>query len=139
MCDIHRFIFKDIYPFAGELREEDIAKGNFRFASVEFLVNQTNQLLNELKQDNYLKNMPVSEFINKLTYYLTELNVLHPFREGNGRAQREFIRCLGLESGYLIDWTAVDPKTILSAMILSPINNTELRNVFNVLLKNRSD
>jgi len=118
------------------LREEDIAKGNFRFAAVKFLVNQTDQLLNELKQDNYLKSLSFDVFVNKLTYYLAELNVLHPFREGNGRTQREFIRCLALKSGYLIDWTAVDPEAILSAMILSPINSVELRNVLTVLLKN---
>src|SRR5690606_11569109 len=97
LCNIHKFIFKDIFPFAGQVREEDISKGSFRFAHVRFLVDQTNDLLNELKQDNYLKGLPYDNYVNRLTYYMTELNVLHPFREGNGRTQREFFRCLALE------------------------------------------
>lgn len=63
LCDIHKFIFEDVYPFAGKMRDEDISKGNFRFATARFLHEQTEELL------------------SKLTYYLVELNVLHPFRE----------------------------------------------------------
>lgn len=133
LCRIHNFIFKDVYPFAGKLREEDISKGNFRFAHVRFIVPQANQLLSELRGGSYLKGLSFDELITKLAHYLTELNVIHPFREGNGRAQREFIRCLALESGYAIDWSKVDASTILNVMIKSPYDNTELREVLRTL------
>lgn len=129
LCDIHQFIFKDVYPFAGELRDEDISKGKFRFAHVRFIVPEANRLLSDLKQENYLKGLLFDEFIHKLAYYFTELNVLHPFREGNGRSLREFIRCLALESGYAIDWSKVDASTMLTAMIESPYDNNALRKV----------
>jgi len=71
----------------------------------------------------------LDEFIDKLTYYMTELNVLHPFREGNGRTQREFFRCLAKESGYSINWADVDASAMLTAMIRSPYDNSLLRKV----------
>lgn len=134
LCNIHKFIFKDIYPFAGRVREEDISKGSFRFANVRFLVDQANALLNELKQENYLKGLSFDRYVNRLTYYITELNVLHPFREGNGRTQREFFRCLALESDYSIDWSRVDASTMLAVMIQSPYDNSALRKVLQTLI-----
>lgn len=134
LCGIHRFIFNDVYPFAGELRDEDISKGSFRFAHVRFLGAQTNQLLSQLKQDGHLKGLSFEEFINKITHYMTELNVLHPFREGNGRTQREFIRCLAQESGYSINWAYVDASTMLAVMIQSTYDNTALREILHTLV-----
>lgn len=72
--------------------------------------------------------------MDRLTYFLTELNVLHPFREGNGRAQREFIRCLALQDGYQLDWGRVEGPKILKAMILSPKDESELREVMTKVL-----
>jgi len=124
LCKVHKFIFKDIYPFAGELRNEDISKGNFRFAHFRFIVPQTNQLLDELKKENYLQGLSTDPFVERLTYYFTELNVIHPFREGNGRVLREFIRRLALKAGYTINWADVDPKSMLEAMIQSPYDHS---------------
>ncbi|WEK54564.1 MAG: Fic family protein [Candidatus Cohnella colombiensis] len=135
LCHIHRFIFNDVYPFAGRLRDEDIAKDSFRFANVRFLVSQTDQLLDELRTEDLLKNLSFELYIERLAYYLTELNVLHPFREGNGRTHREFIRCIALESGYFIDWARVDAPTMLKAMIESPINNTKLKDILFAITK----
>ena len=134
LCDIHKFIFRDIYPFAGKLRDEDISKGNFRFASARFLPEQTEELLHKLNQENYLNSLSFARFVDRLTYFLTELNVLHPFREGNGRAQREFIRCLALQAGYQLDWGRVEGPKILKAMILSPKDESELREVMTKVL-----
>ena len=88
---IHKFLFEDIYPFAGKIRSEDIAKDSFRFAKWEYIEDQLNELLNKLSKDN-LKNLNKEDMSKKLAYYMSELNVLHPFREGNGRTIREFIR-----------------------------------------------
>ncbi|MEK3789794.1 Fic/DOC family protein [Paenibacillus sp. FSL K6-1230] len=117
------------------LREEDISKGSFRFAHVRFLVNQTNQLLTELRQESLLKGLSKPVFIDRLTYYLTELNVLHPFREGNGRVQREFIRCLALDSNYFINWANVEPTRVLAAMIQSPFDDSQLRDILTLLIE----
>lgn len=73
LCDIHKFIFGDVYPFAGKLRDEDISKGNFRFAAARFLHEQTDELLNRLKQEHFLTEYSFDQFVDRLTYYLTEL------------------------------------------------------------------
>ena len=90
---IHKFLFEDIYPFAGKIRSEDIAKGSFRFAKWEYIEDKLRKLVDKLSKDN-LKNLSKEEMAKKLAYYMSELNVLHPFREGNGRTIREFIRQL---------------------------------------------
>lgn len=78
---IHRFLFEDIYPFAGLLRAENIAKDSFRFAQWEYIEEQLKVLLNQLKDEQYLKNKLKEELAERLAYYMAELNVLHPFRE----------------------------------------------------------
>ena len=88
---IHKFLFEDIYPFAGKIRSEDIAKDNFRFAKWEYIEDQLRELFDKLAKDD-LKYLSKKEISKKLAYYMSELNVLHPFREGNGRTIREFIR-----------------------------------------------
>lgn len=100
---IHKYLFEDIYPFAGEFREENIGKGEFRFASFEYIEPELDRLLNELKQENFLAGLSKQELAKRLAYYLSELNVLHPFREGNGRTNREFIRQLALKNGYVLN------------------------------------
>ncbi|RNB78089.1 cell filamentation protein Fic [Brevibacillus nitrificans] len=134
LCAIHKFIFRDVYPFAGSMRDEEISKGSFRFATARFLNDQTEELLNKLKQGNFLKELSFELLVDRLTYYLVELNVLHPFREGNGRTQREFIRCLALQAGYRIDWTKVEGSKILKAMIHSPLDDSELKVVMQKIL-----
>lgn len=135
LCEIHKFIFKDIYPFAGELRNEDISKGNYRFAHFRFIALQTNLLLDELKRENFLQGLPADVFANRLAHYLTEFNVLHPFREGNGRVQREFARCLALKAGYVINWSDVDPGRMLEVMIQSLHDNSALIDTLKVIVK----
>ena len=77
---IHKFLFEDIYPFAGKIRSEDIAKGSFRFAKWEYIEDQLRELLDKLAKDNF-KNLSKEDMAKKLAYYMSELNVLHPFRE----------------------------------------------------------
>ena len=95
---IHNYLFEDIYPFAGKLREENISKGEFRFASFEYVEPELERILEQLKKENFLEGTSKKQLAERLAYYLSELNVLHPFREGNGRTNREFIRQLALKS-----------------------------------------
>ena len=119
---IHRFLFEDIYAFAGEMRDVNISKGNFRFASVMYL---TSALEN-------ISKMPQSSFDEIIEKYV-EMNVAHPFREGNGRSTRIWLDAiLKKELHFVVDWIRVDKEDYLLAMERSPIKDTEIK----VLLKN---
>lgn len=80
---IHKFLFEDIYPFAGLFRSENIAKGYFQFAQWEFIESELKKLLNKLKDENFLFGLKKKDLAIQIAYYWSELNVLHPFREGN--------------------------------------------------------
>lgn len=129
LCAIHRYIFGDIYPFAGKLRDEDIAKGSFRFAKHEVIHHEADLLFRELRMENYLLGLEYENVVQRLEHYMAEINVLQPFREGNGRVQREFIRTLALYNGFMIDWERVDSKRILQASIHSVYALGELQKV----------
>ena len=132
---IHKFLFEDIYLFAGILRDENICKGEFRFASFEYIEPELNRLMRELKNENYLKGLNKEELAKRLAYYLSELNVLHPFREGNGRTTREFIRQLALKNGYKLNLKKVMPEEVLNASIESIVDTNHLEKIFNICLE----
>jgi cell filamentation protein len=121
---IHRFIFQDLYPFAGKIRQEDIWKGETFFCKSQYIEMNLDSLLSKLKQENFLKGLSCDQFIPRLAYYFSELNLIHPFREGNGRAIREFIRCLALQAGRAIDWS-ISQKELLEAMIAAANGDLE--------------
>lgn len=112
--DIHFYIFQDIYIWAGEFRKVDIAKENM-FCKVMFLEEQANTIFNEIRRDNYLEGMDYLTFVKRLAYHFSEINALHPFREGNGRAQREFIRELALHNHYAIDFSNTSEHEMMAA------------------------
>ncbi|NMB96440.1 MAG: cell filamentation protein Fic [Clostridiaceae bacterium] len=119
LLNIHKYIFQDLYYFAGKIRKEDIIKGDTRFCSCQYIMENLNNLLLELKKNNFLIGLSINDFIEKSAFLLSELNMIHPFREGNGRAIREYYRCLALKNGYIIDWSLVDSKDLLNAFIYS--------------------
>lgn len=124
--DIHKFLFEDIYPFAGLFRTENIAKDYFQFAEWEYIESELTRLLDELKKENFLANISKEDFAKRLAYYWAELNVLHSFREGNGRTTREFLRQLALKNGYILNLQNVDAQSLLSASIKSIIDTSAL-------------
>lgn len=132
---IHKYLFEDIYPFAGKFREENIGKGEFRFASIEYIEPELDRLLNELKQEDYLDGLSKQELAKRLAYYLSELNVLHPFREGNGRTNREFIRQLALKNKYVLNLKNVPPQEVLDASIKSVIDTNDLEKLIEEMLE----
>ncbi|MBQ2695331.1 Fic family protein [Candidatus Saccharibacteria bacterium] len=103
---IHRYLFQDIYDWAGEIRTVDIAKGNLfcRYFAIDA---EAERIFGELKREKYLKNINVVDFGKRLAYYFAEINALHPFREGNGRTQREFIRQLAYQNNYFLSFVGV--------------------------------
>ena len=121
LSKIHKYLFEDIYHFAGEIRKENIAKNNFRFAPVMYLQSSL----------EHIDSMPQSDFDEIIEKYV-EMNVAHPFREGNGRSTRIWLDLmLKKELSMVIDWSKVDKEDYLLAMERSPIKDTEIK----VLLK----
>lgn len=117
LAKIHAYLFSDIYEFAGQMREVNIAKGNFRFASVMYLA----QSLAHISQ------MPQSNF-NQIIEKYVEMNIAHPFREGNGRATRIWLDLmLKVEIQQVIDWNNVDKADYLSAMERSVVKDIEIK------------
>lgn len=117
LSDIHKFLFDDIYYFAGKIRKENIAKGNFRFASSLYL----NDVLNRID------SMPQNTFDAIIKKYV-EMNIAHPFREGNGRSTRIWLdMILKKELNKVVDWNKVNKEDYLLAMERSPIKDTEIK------------
>lgn len=117
LSDIHRYLFSDVYNFAGEIRQVNIAKGNFRFAPVMYL---------EASLD-HIDSMPQNTYENIIKKYV-EMNIAHPFREGNGRSTRIWLDLmLKKEINKVVDWNLVDKEKYLSAMERSPVNDLEIR------------
>ncbi len=129
LAEIHRFLFGEIYEFAGKLREVNIAKGNFRFAPVMYLREAIGNI----------EKMPQSSFDEIIEKYV-EMNVAHPFREGNGRSMRIWLdMMLKKETGQVIDWRKVDKDDYLLAMERSPVRDIEIRYVLRQALTDKSD
>ena len=121
LCEIHRFLFCDIYDFAGKLRTVNISKGKLRFASVMYLEDALAAV----------EKMPQSSFDEIIEKYV-EMNIAHPFREGNGRSMRIWLDLMLKNGiGQVVDWSNVDKEDYLLAMERSPIKDVEIK----VLLK----
>ena len=117
---IHRYIFQDVYAWAGELRSVDLSKpGEVWFARPEYIKPTLDQLGKKLAEENHLRGLEKDSFVTRGAYYWGEVNAIHPFREGNGRTQREFVRELGLQAGYAIEWSRITPEEIRNASVQS--------------------
>lgn len=110
LCHIHRTLFQDVYAWAGELRTIDIWRDDTPFCHFEYIEKEGNALMDALEEEEGLRNLDTAEFAARIAHYYCEINMLHPFREGNGRAQRIFFEQLALHAGYFLDWQNVDPE-----------------------------
>ncbi len=119
LCAIHRHLFGDVYDWAGELRDVDVAKGDSLFAHHTHIEAAAKPIFEQLAQENYLAGLEARAFSERAAHYLGEINALHPFREGNGRAQREFINHLAYKNGYFIAWSAISVADMVQASIES--------------------
>lgn len=115
LCAIHETLFQDIYPWAGELREMDIYKDDTPFCHFGYIEKEGNALMQALEDEAYLADLPLDTLCKKLAHYYTDINQLHPFREGNGRAQRIFFEQLIIHAGYDIQWSKVGQVRWLEA------------------------
>lgn len=127
LAQIHRYLFQDIYEFAGQMRTVNLAKGNFRFASALYLREALAQI----------DRMPQSTFEQIVEKYV-EMNVAHPFREGNGRSGRIWLDALLKKAlGLVVDWSRIDKENYLQAMERSPVRDLELKELLRSALTDR--
>ena len=121
---IHRVLFEDIYDFAGTIRTVNLAKGSFRFAPLMYL-DAALQNIDKMPQGNF----------DQIVEKYVEMNIAHPFREGNGRATRIWLDCmLKKEIGMVVDWSKVDKEDYLLAMERSPVRGIEIKHVLRAAL-----
>ncbi|MBQ2925566.1 MAG: Fic family protein [Ruminiclostridium sp.] len=129
LAAIHKQLFGDIYAFAGEIRTVNLAKGNFRFAPVMYLKPAL----------DHIDAMPQSTYEEIIEKYV-EMNVAHPFREGNGRSARIWLdHLLKAQLGQVVDWSRVDKEDYLLAMERSPIRDIEIKHVLRQALTDETD
>lgn len=129
LSKIHKYLFEDVYDFAGKIRKENISKSNFRFASAMYLEEALKKI----------DKMPQSNFDEIIDKYI-EMNIAHPFREGNGRSTRIWLdMILKKELGKVVDWSKINKADYLLAMERSPIKNVEIKFLLKEALTDKID
>ena len=122
LMNIHKFIFEDIYSFAGKIRREQISKADTMFYPLNLIDRELDKVFAKIKEKNMLKETDKEKVFDNLAYVMAELNIIHPFREGNGRSIREFIRLMAKRVGYDLNWGNVDKEELFEASISSVDN-----------------
>ena len=122
LMNIHQFLFEDLYPFAGKIRREQISKADTLFYPPDLIDRELHKVFTKIKEQHMLKNTGAEEDFDHLAFVMAELNIIHPFREGNGRSIREFIRVLAKRMGYDLNWGNVGKDALLKASIDSVDN-----------------
>jgi cell filamentation protein len=112
---IHKYIFQDVYVWAGQFHTVNISKGRAMFAAATFVDSALEAILQKLSAESFLEGSDVESFARRAGFYLGEMNAIHPFRDGNGRAQREFIRELAVAAEFPIDWSKTDRDEMIAA------------------------
>lgn len=114
---IHRHLFDEIYSWAGELRTVDISKGTSRFATTARIEPEASKLFLQLERENYLVGLQLVEFTERLAFFYSELNVIHPFRDGNGRSLRLLFEVMSINAGYELRWHPISRDEWIDANI----------------------
>lgn len=117
--NVHRFIFEDIYSFAGKLRREQISKADTMFYPPHLIDRELDKVFGKIRNDKMLTERDEKKCFDNLAYVMAELNVIHPFREGNGRCIREFVRLMAKRTGYNINWGNIGKEELLHSSIIS--------------------
>jgi len=125
LCKIHQYLFQDVYDWAGEVRTVDIIRGDSRFCNVRHIQSYSNTVFSALAAEKYLVSLEPKVFAHRLAHYLSEINAIHPFREGNGRVQRLFISQLAEHAGYYLDYSALDQAELYPVMQESFLGNEQ--------------
>ena len=132
---IHRFLFEDVYPFAGHIRREQISKGETLFFPPDLIKRELRRVFGEIHETGMLQEKKPQSQIQHLSHVMAELNIIHPFREGNGRSIREFIRCMAQVYGLTLNWGNADQDTMMDAAIASVYDDMALCEILHQCLE----
>ena len=132
---IHRFLFEDVYPFAGHLRREQISKGDTLFYPPDLIERELRRVFQEIHEREMLRETEAQAQLRNLSHVMAELNIIHPFREENGRSIRELIRCMALMYGLFINWGNTDRDTLMDAAVASVDDDTAFCDVLKQCLE----
>ena len=124
-CSIHRHLFQDVYEWAGKFRTVRISKGGSAFCYPEYITQEMQKLFDNLRNQNYFHGLTSDEFAIRAAHFLATLNAIHPFREGNGRAQTSFLLLLADRAGHPLNLDKLVPERFMEAMIASFEKNEE--------------
>jgi cell filamentation protein len=133
LCKIHQYLFQDVYEWAGEVRTVDIIRGDSRFCNVRQIQFYSNTVFSALAAEKYLRNLEATVFAKRLAHYLSEINAVHPFREGNGRVQRLFISQLAEHAGYSLDYSALEQAELYPCFWPHDVSGVMIEIVFSML------
>ncbi|MGZ8173572.1 Fic/DOC family protein [Methylobacter sp.] len=114
---IHAILFAELYDWAGQIRDVNISKGGTSFCIAPRIIPEIGKLFKKLEDENYLQNLSYNDFVMKLAEYYAEFNMIHPFREGNGRVQRLFFAHLAAFNGFELDWESISQADWIKANI----------------------
>ncbi len=114
LCRIHFYLFQDLYDWAGKSRTVEIGKGNM-FCHVKFIEKEATKLFKDLQTETKQNNFTLPRFVERCAFYFSEINAIHPFREGNGRVQREFMRSWAIHCGFKLEFSKVSRQDMLTA------------------------
>ena len=131
---LHKQLFKELYEWAGELRTVDISKKDTFFCPFYNIESYSSDLFKKLEKDKWLKGLDKAHFCKKLAEHYCEFNLLHPFREGNGRVQRLFFEHLALYNGYVLNWSSTTKDDWIQANIAGVTDYEPMENIFKRLL-----
>lgn len=137
LCEVHRRIFGDIYDWAGQIRTVAISKGSL-FCLPQFIESSAAEIFGQLRDERFLRGLERDKFLDRLTYYLGEINAVHPFREGNGRAQRAFFEQLAHEAGYSLNWQHLDAdRNVVASVAVMQGDPAPMRTMLDELTQER--
>lgn len=115
LCAIHRHLFQDVYDWAGELRTVEIFKGGSQFQFRQYIPTGMADVHRRLTRAGFLKGLPATEFAREAGIIIGDINYIHPFREGNGRTQAQYLKQLAAQAGHALDLRRIDPKLWIEA------------------------
>lgn len=128
LMKLHHYLFQDIYTFAGKIRDVQLVKGDTRFCQMQYILPMCEKLFHEIKKEPEWLTIEVAA--KRLAYFKAELNMIHPFREGNGRTIRIFIRLYAKSKGYDWDYAKLDREGYMQAMIESVLTTKQLEAIY---------
>lgn len=133
---LHKKLFSELYDWAGDIRSVDISKGGTRFCNCGRVMPEAKKLFVALKKENWLSNLKKEEFCKRLAEYYCEFNMIHPFREGNGRVQRLLFEHLAIAAGYDLDWGSIQRNEWIQANIDGvSVNYGPMNNIFKRIIR----